>query len=154
MTQGTLANVVDREITDTRIVNAPRELLWKVWTEPAHITQWWGPNGFTNTTEKMNVRPGGEWTHVMHGPDGRDYPNRIVYREVVEPERLVFDHISSPNHRTTVTFEDLGDGKTKLTFVMIFDTSEDKRKVAEEYRAVEGLSQTLGRLQDYLTKVG
>jgi uncharacterized protein YndB with AHSA1/START domain len=152
MSQEMLMDLAEREIRDTRVINAPRELIWKVWTEPVHVTQWWGPNGFTNTTEKMEVRPGGEWTHVMHGPDGRNYPNRIVYREVVEPEKLVFDHISTPNHRTTVTFEDLGDGRTKLTFVMIFDTAEDKRWTAETFKAVEGLNQTLGRLEEYLAK--
>jgi uncharacterized protein YndB with AHSA1/START domain len=152
MAQETLLDLAEREIRDTRVINAPRELIWKVWTEPVHVTQWWGPNGFTNTTEKMDVREGGEWTHVMHGPDGRNYPNRIVYREVVEPERLVFDYISTPHHRTTVTFEDLGDGKTKLTFVMIFDTTEDKRWTAETFKAVEGLKQTLGRLEGYLAK--
>jgi len=131
MAQGTLANVEDREITDTRVVNAPRELIWKVWTD---------------------VKVGGEWVHTMHGPDGRDYPNRIVYKELVEPERIVYEHISSPWHRTTVTFEDLG-GKTKLTFQMLFETAEHKRKIVEEYKAVEGLSQTLGRLEDYLAKV-
>ncbi|HMG02444.1 MAG TPA: SRPBCC family protein [Edaphobacter sp.] len=152
MAQGTLANVEDREITDTRVVNAPRELIWKVWTEPVHVTQWWGPKGFTNTTHSMDVKVGGEWVHTMHGPDGRDYPNRIVYKELVEPERIVYEHISSPWHRTTVTFEDLG-GKTKLTFQMLFETAEHKRKIVEEYKAVEGLSQTLGRLEDYLAKV-
>jgi len=152
MAQGTLANVEDREITDTRVVNAPRELIWKVWTEPVHVTQWWGPKGFTNTTHSMDVRVGGEWVHTMHGPDGRDYENRIVYKELVEPERIVYEHISSPWHRTTVTFEDLG-GKTKLTFQMLFETAEHKRKVVEEYKAVEGLSQTLGRMEDYLAKV-
>ena len=153
MTQAMLANTAEREITDTRVVNAPRELVWKVFTEPVHVVQWWGPDGFTNTTKSMDVRVGGEWIHTMHGPDGKDYPNHIVYREVVEPERLVFDHISAPHHRTTVTFDDLGDGRTKLTFTMIFDTTEKKRWTVETYKADIGLTQTLGRLQDYLAKV-
>jgi uncharacterized protein YndB with AHSA1/START domain len=153
MIEERVVTTADREITETRIVNASRELLWKVWTEPAHITQWWGPNGFTNTTEKMDVRPGGEWPHVMHGPDGRNYPNRIVYREVVKPERLVYDHISTPHHRTTVTFEDIGGGKTKLTMTMIFDTTEEKRWTVETFQAEVGLKQTLGRLEEYLPGV-
>jgi uncharacterized protein YndB with AHSA1/START domain len=89
----------------------------------------------------------------MHGPDGTDYPNHVVYREVFEPERLVYDHISAPYHRTTVTFEDLGDERTKLTFSMIFDTTEDKRSTVERYKADIGLKQTLGRLEHYLTKM-
>jgi uncharacterized protein YndB with AHSA1/START domain len=153
MTQGTVANVAEREITDTRVIHAPRELVWKVFTEPVHVVQWWGPDGFTNTTKSMDVRVGGEWIHTMHGPDGTNYPNHIVYREVVEPERLVYDHTSAPYHRTTVTFEDLGDERTKLTFSMIFDTTEHKHSTVEKYKADIGLKQTLGRLEDYLTKV-
>jgi uncharacterized protein YndB with AHSA1/START domain len=153
MAQGTLANVAEREITDTRVINAPRELVWKVFTEPVHVVQWWGPDGFTNTTKSMDVRVGGEWIHTMHGPDGKDYPNHIVYRELVEPELLVYDHISAPHHRTTVTFDDLGDGRTKLTFTMIFDTTEKKRWTMDTFKADVGLKQTLGRLEDYLAKV-
>src|SRR5882757_9088706 len=152
MEEQRVVRTTDREIVETRIVNASRELLWKVWTEPAHITQWWGPNGFTNTTETMDVKPGGEWNHVMHGPDGHDYLNRIVYEEVVKPERLVFNHLSTPNHRTTVTFEDIGEGKTKLTMRMIFDTAEKKRWTEETLKAKAGLKQTLNRMEEYLTK--
>jgi len=153
MAQGTVANVAERELTDTRVINAPRELVWKVFTEPVHVVQWWGPEGFTNTTKSMDVRVSGEWIHTMHGPDVTDYPNHIVYREVVEPERLVYDHISAPYHRTTVTFEDLGDERTKLTFSMIFDTTEDKRSTVERYKADIGLKQTLGRLEQYLANM-
>jgi uncharacterized protein YndB with AHSA1/START domain len=153
MAMGTVANVAEREITDTRVVNAPRELIWKVFTEPVHVVQWWGPDGFTNTTHSMDVRVGGEWVHTMHGPDGRDYANRIVYVELVKPERIVYDHISAPWHRTTVTLEDIGKDKTKMTFQMIFETPEDKRKVVETFKADVGLKQTLGRMEDYLAKV-
>jgi uncharacterized protein YndB with AHSA1/START domain len=153
MTQGTLEDTAEREITDTRVINAPRELVWKVFTEPVHVVQWWGPDGFTNSTKSMDVRVGGEWIHTMHGPDGKDYPNHIVYREVVEPSRLVYDHISAPHHRTTVIFDDLGDGRTRLTFTMIFDTTEKKRWTVETFKADIGLKQTLGRLEAYLAKV-
>ena len=79
------ASTADREIAATRIFDAPRELVWKAWTDPKHVAQWWGPNGFTNTIHEMNVSPGGVWRFMMHGPDGTDYPNRIVFIEVVEP---------------------------------------------------------------------
>jgi uncharacterized protein YndB with AHSA1/START domain len=154
MAQAMLANTAEREITDTRVINAPRELVWKVFTEPVHVVQWWGPDGFTNTTKSMDVRVGGEWIHTMHGPDGKDYPNHLVYREVVEPERIVYDHGSPPHHRTTVILEDIGDGRTKLTFSMIFETTEHKRLTVETYKADIGLTQTLGRLEGYVAKVG
>jgi uncharacterized protein YndB with AHSA1/START domain len=78
----------DREIVTTRVFDAPREMVFDAWTDPKHIGQWWGPIGFTTTTHEMDVRPGGVWRFTMHGPDGRDYKNRIVYTEIVRPERL------------------------------------------------------------------
>ena len=85
-----VAATSDREIVLTRVFDAPREVVWKAWTDPQHIVKWWGPNGFTDTIETMAVRPGGTWKHVMHGPDGTDYANNSRYLEVVKPERLVY----------------------------------------------------------------
>ncbi len=82
----------DREIVITHVINATRERVWEAWTDPIHVQQWWGPNGFTTTVQEMNVRPGGAWRFIMHGPDGVDYPNKIVYEEIVKPERLVYVH--------------------------------------------------------------
>src|SRR5688572_30826396 len=106
-------STADREISATRVFDAPRDLVWKAWTDPKHIAQWWGPNGFTNTISEMDVKPGGVWRFVMHGPDGTDYRNEIVYLEVVKPERLVYDHGPSPKFRVTVTFAAEGN-KTRL----------------------------------------
>ena len=144
-------STADREISTTRMYDAPRELVWKVWTDPAHIAQWWGPNGFTTTTSKMEVKPGGMWLFVMHGPDGTDYPNEVRYLEVVEPERLVYEHGPVPKFHVTVTFEDV-DGKTKLTMRSLFESAEIRKKVVEEYNAIEGMHQTLGRLAEYLAR--
>src|SRR4051794_29231769 len=80
----------DREIVFSRVFDAPRELVWKAWTEPHHVTKWWGPNGFTTTIHEMDVRTGGTWHHTMHGPDGTDYPNKSIFVEVVKPERIVY----------------------------------------------------------------
>ena len=82
------AGAAAREIVAARVFDAPRELVFDAWTDPEHVAQWWGPNGFTNTIHEMDVRPGGVWRFVMHGPDGVDYNNKIVYIEVVKPERL------------------------------------------------------------------
>ena len=142
----------ERELLETRIFNAPRELVWKVWTDPEHIAQWWGPNGFTLTIHKMDVRPGKSWEFIMHGPDGRNYDNEITYVKVVKPERLVYDHISTPRFRATVTLEDLG-GKTKLTMRMVFESSESLKQTMKVFKADEGLKQTLGRLAEILQKL-
>jgi uncharacterized protein YndB with AHSA1/START domain len=67
-------------IIATRVFDAPRELVFALWTDPEHLAQWWGPNGFTTTTHTFDMRPGGAWRFVMHGPDGRDYQNRITMK--------------------------------------------------------------------------
>src|SRR5216684_6933391 len=86
------SETADREIAITRVFNVPRNLVWSAWTDPKHVAQWWGPTGFTNTIHKMEVKVGGVWDFIMHGPDGTDYPNYIEYREIVPPERIVFLH--------------------------------------------------------------
>jgi uncharacterized protein YndB with AHSA1/START domain len=141
----------DREIVATRVFDAPRDLVWQVWTDPEHITHWWGPNGFTTTIHEMDVEPGGAWRFIMHGPDGVDYRNEIIYVEVKKPERLVYDHVSGPKFHVIVTFDEES-GKTKLTMRMVFDTAAERDQTVEKFNAVEGLSETLGRLKEYLAK--
>jgi uncharacterized protein YndB with AHSA1/START domain len=141
----------DREIVAVRVFDAPRELVWKLWTDPHHVAQWWGPKGFTNTIYEMDVRPGGTWRFVMHGPDGTDYQNKIVYVDVARPERLTYDHVSGPLFHSVVHFNDLGD-KTEVHVRMIFESAQLRNKVADEFGAVEGLNQTLGRLGEQLAK--
>lgn len=82
------ANTTDRELVFTRIFDVPRDLVFTAWTDPKHVAQWWGPIGFTTTIHEMDVRPNGVWRLTMRGPDGVDYRNRIVFLEVVRPERL------------------------------------------------------------------
>jgi uncharacterized protein YndB with AHSA1/START domain len=144
----------DRELVFTRILDAPRALVWEVWTDPKHVAEWWGPLGFSITTHSMDVRPGGEWRLVMHGPDGTDYNNRIVYVEVVKPERLVYKHVPDKDtepvsFETTVTFAER-DGKTALTMRMLFPSAKALQHVVRTYGAEEGAKQTLGRLAAHL----
>jgi uncharacterized protein YndB with AHSA1/START domain len=154
---GSLATLVgDREIAAVRIFDAPRDLVWKVWTDPEHVVQWWGPNGFTTTTYSMEVKPGGVWRFVMHGPDGRDYQNKITYLEVVKPERLVYKHggdkeVEPVNFHVTVTFRELG-GKTRLDMHSVFPSAKARDYVIKTYGAFEGMKQHLGRLEEYLAK--
>jgi uncharacterized protein YndB with AHSA1/START domain len=147
-------NTVDREIVITRIFHAPRELVFKAWTNPKHVAQWWGPNGFTTTIQEMDVRPGGNWRLVMHGPDGKDYKNKIVFTEVVKSERLVYKHVpeagtESTTHESTVTFVELG-GKTEVTMRMLFASAAAREHIVKTYNVIEGGKQTLGRLGEYL----
>jgi uncharacterized protein YndB with AHSA1/START domain len=143
-----------RTIVTSRMFDAPRELVFAAWTDPRHLVHWWGPDGFTTTTRSIDVRPGGVWRFVMHGPDGRDYENRITYQEIVRPERLVYSHgggeeVEPVTFQTTVTFEDVG-GKTRLTMRALFPSAAERDRVAREYGAVEGANQHLERLATHL----
>ena len=150
MAQQNDTNTTGRELVISRVLNAPRELVWQVWTNPDHIKNWWGPNGFTNTIFTMEVKPGGVWDFIMHGPDGTDYKNKSIYKEVVKPERIVFDHVSGPKFQTTITFEEQ-DNKTLLTWRMLFATKEELEQVIKTFKADEGLKQNIVKLQAYLT---
>jgi uncharacterized protein YndB with AHSA1/START domain len=145
----------DREIVVSRIFAAPRELVWAAWTDPKQVVRWWGPRGFTTTIEKMDVRPGGEWKHIMRGPDGAEYPNESVFTEVVKPERIRFSqggakrgeaHVS---FEATWTFEALGD-RTRLTVRMVFPTAAARERVVRDYGALEGAIQTMDRLGELI----
>lgn len=144
----------DREIVLSRTFDAPRELVWKAWTDPALVAQWWGPAGFTNTIQTMDVRVGGRWEHIMHGPDGTDYPNSVVFDEVVKPERLVFTHgkteqFGFESFQTVVTFEAVGE-QTIVTLKNVFASPAEKDRQIREVGAVEGGKQTLARLAEFL----
>ena len=147
----------DREIVITRVFDAPRELVWEAMTKPEHVVHWWGPNGFTNTLLKMDFCIGGEWSHIMHGPDGTDYPNKCVFTAIVEPERIEFSnggkHKGDPNANfdATWTFEVMGK-QTKVTIHLFFPTAEVRNMVVEKHGAIEGGKQTLARLAGYVSK--
>lgn len=146
----------EREIVITRLIDAPRALVFDAWTDPEHIGRWWGPRGFTTTTHSMDVKPGGEWRFVMHGPDGTDYKNKIVYLEVAKPERLVYKHEGGEGDeavkfQSSVTFAELG-GKTNVTLRMVFATAAARDFVIKKHGAIEGGKQTLERLAEHLAR--
>ena len=148
-----MSNASGSEMIIERVIDAPRELIFRAFTEPEHVKHWWGPNGFTNTIHEMDVRPGGIWRFIMHGPDGTDYPNKIVYVEVTPPERLVYEHSGDRpdgpvSFRSTITREATG-GKTKVTLRADLGSVEEFQR-AKEFGAVEGGQQTLARLDAYV----
>lgn len=124
-----MSDMSDRELNTTRTFDAPRERVFRAFSDPVQLARWWGPNGFTDTVHEFDLRPGGVWRHTMHGPNGTDYHNESVFVEVVEPDRVVFDHIE-PIHRfrMAMTFAEHA-GKTTLTWRMVFDTVEECAKV-------------------------
>jgi Uncharacterized conserved protein len=144
----------DREIFLTRLLKAPREVVFKAWTDPEQVVQWWGPDGFTTTNKEMNVSPGGIWRYTMHGPDGIDYPNRVEYIEVAEPERLVYlqcgeEPFDDIEFHVTVLFEKEGNN-TRLIMRSVFQTKEELDRVVKEYGALEGAKQHAARLEKFL----
>jgi uncharacterized protein YndB with AHSA1/START domain len=145
-------NTQDRKLLLTRVLNAPVELVWEVWTNPEHIAQWWGPNGFTNTITKMDVQPGGEWDLVMHGPDGTDYKNKSVFKEVVMHKKIVYEHISGPKFLATIEF-DGQDDKTFIRWHMLFESEEQFIQVVKTFKADEGLKQNVEKLDRYLASL-
>jgi len=148
-----------REIVITREFAAPRELVWEAMTNPLHVVNWWGPRGFSTTIEEMDVRPGGVWKHVMHGPDGVNYPNKSIFKEVVKPERIIYSHGGGRENGpgasfvATWTFDAVETGKTKVTIRMVFPSAPDRNFVVKEFGAIEGGKQTLERLGEHLTKM-
>jgi uncharacterized protein YndB with AHSA1/START domain len=138
----------DRELRLSRVLDAPVELVWEVFTDPAHIAQWWGPNGFSNTITRMEVKPGGKWDLVMHGPDGTDYKNESVFLEVVKHRKIVFEH-RSPRFTATIAFEERGE-HTLLTWHMVFESAEQFIQVVKTFKADEGLKQNVEKLNRYL----
>jgi len=144
-----------RSIVGTRVLDAPRARVFSVWTDAKHLAQWWGPNGFTTTTQAFDFRPGGVWRFVMHGPDGRDYQNRITFDEIVSLERIVYRHgggdeVEPVQFTQTVTFRDLGNGQTFLTWHGTFPSAAERARVIRDYGADKGLVQTMARLDDYV----
>lgn len=148
--------VADREIVISRTIGSRRELVFEAFTDVRHLSRWWGPDGFTTTTREFEFRPGGEWTFVMHGPDGTDYREWISWTEITPPERISLLHgefRDDPNAFETVfTFVPDGTG-TRLEMRTVFPTKELRDEAVEKYGAVEGGRQTLASLAAYVTDV-
>jgi uncharacterized protein YndB with AHSA1/START domain len=152
-----------KEILITRILDAPRELVWKAWTEPERLKRWWGPKIFTSPFSKIDLRVGGRYLFCMRSPDGKDFWSTGVYREIVEPERIVYtdsfaDEKGNPvpaSHYgmsgewqrellVTVTFEE-HESKTKLTLQHIGIPAGENRKLAQQ-----GWNESFDKLEESL----
>jgi uncharacterized protein YndB with AHSA1/START domain len=143
----------DRTLVITRVLDAPRDMVFAAWIDQDQAARWWGPKGFISVSCTMDVRVGGVWRRVMHSPEGTEHRARGVYQEISRPERLVFtyaweDETGHPKHETlvTLTFADLGNGKTELTLHQARFESIGAR---EDHEA--GWSSCLERFADHLT---
>lgn len=146
----------EREIVISRVIDGPRDVVFEAFTEVRHLSQWWGPEGFTTTTKSMEFRVGGEWIFVMHGPDGTDYSEWISWTELVPPERIALVHGESPDDpnafESVLTFS-AEDGKTRIEMRTVFPTKELKDEAVEKYHAIEGGEQTLTNLATYVAEL-
>jgi uncharacterized protein YndB with AHSA1/START domain len=145
--------VTGREITITRVYDAPRELVWKAWTEPEQLARWWGANGWSTrlSTVVMDVRPGGTFRLTsVRDADGSEMDTEAVYREVVEPERLAFAELPRDDCHEgavgAVTFTELGDGRTEMVFRTTMWTTEELRRTSRT-----GLESAFDRLAEHLS---
>ena len=141
----------NREIVTTRIFDAPKEIVFKAWEDPGILMTWWGPDGFTNTFHEFNFKPGGKWLFTMHSPDGREYPNTNIFREVIDCRLIVFDHLE-PVHTFRVTTHFVNSGnKTQLSFCMQFESAEEYDRV-KPY-VIDANEQNFNRLEAALLKM-
>ncbi|MHA4807293.1 SRPBCC domain-containing protein [Flavitalea flava] len=139
------------ELIYTRMLNAPRDMVWEVWTQPEHIKEWWGPDGFTLTNNSMDVQTGKNWNFIMHG-NGQDYDNRIQYLEVVRPSRLTYkqgDGKGTLSFTVYVTFEEAAE-KTLLTMRSVFESEAVIAELNRKVNAIESGNQTLNKLEGYI----
>jgi uncharacterized protein YndB with AHSA1/START domain len=146
----------DREIAISRVIDAPRGLVFEAFTEVRHLSRWWGPDGFTTTTRAFEFRAGGAWEFVMHGPDGTDYQEWISFTEIVPPERIALlhgEHRDDPNaFQSVITFEPDG-AATRIEMRTVFPTRELRDEAAEKYHAIDGGRQTLNSLAAYVAEI-
>ncbi|NMG74402.1 SRPBCC family protein [Aromatoleum diolicum] len=136
-------STADREFVHSRVIDAPRERVFKAFSDPAHLARWWGPNGFSSTFHEFDFRAGGTWRFVMHGPDGTDYPNESVFMEVLAPERIVFEHFSGHHFEMTITLAAQG-AQTVVGWRQVFDTAAERQRIAKF--VTEANEQNLDRL--------
>jgi uncharacterized protein YndB with AHSA1/START domain len=146
----------DREIVISRVIDAPRELVFEAFTEVRHLSRWWGPEGFTTTTRSFEFRAGSEWNFVMHGPDGTDFLEWIYWTEIVPPERIALLHGEYPGDpnafESVLTFEPVG-AATRIEMHTVFPTKELRDAAVEKFHAIEGGHQTLSNLAAYVTEI-
>ena len=146
----------DREIVISRVIGAPRELVFEAFTEVRHLSRWWGPEGFSTSTRAFEFRVGGEWDFVMHGPDGTDYQEWISFAEIAPPERIALLHgefRGDPDAFESVLTFALDGEATRIEMRTVFPTKELRDEAVEKYHAIEGGRQTLGNLAAYVAEI-
>lgn len=151
MTSEIISTTTDCEIVSSRIFNAPRDLVYTAWTDPNHLKNWWGPAGFTNTFNEFDLRPGGRWRFIMHGPDKGNYPNECEFIKIEKPNIIAWKRHSKPLFQVVATFEEVSGNQTKIVWKMLFNSEDECRKV--KAFAVDKNEENFDRLEKELAKM-
>lgn len=151
MTTAIIKTTPESEIVSSRIFNFQKELLFKAWSNPNHLKNWWGPNGFTNTFNEFDFRVGGKWSFVMHGPDKGNYANECEFIKIEEPSLIAWKRHSKPLFQVVATFEAVAENQTKLVFKMLFETIEECKKIKPF--VIDKNEENFDRLETELSKM-
>jgi uncharacterized protein YndB with AHSA1/START domain len=129
VTSEIISTTPDCEIVSSRIVHATRDVVYIAWTDPNHLKNWWGPAGFTNTFNEFDLRPGGKWSFIMHGPDKGNYHNECEFIKTDKPALIAWKRLSKPIFQVVATFEAISTDRTKIVYKMIFNSVDECNKV-------------------------
>lgn len=150
-TTGILNTTPECEIVTSRIVAFPRQLVYRAWSEPEHLKNWWGPNGFSNTFNIFDFKVGGRWSFIMHGPDKGHYVNECTFTVIRAPELIVWDRQSKPIFQVEVTLSELDENKTKVVFKQKFETEDECNKIKKF--VLDKNEENMDRLEHELKKM-
>lgn len=151
MTTEILQTTPDCEIVSTRTVKASRELVFRAWSDPIHLKNWWGPAGFTNTFDEFDFRVGGKWRFIMHGPEKGHYRNECEFIKLDFPSLIAWKRHSKPHFQVVAMFESVSEEQTRIVFKMLFNSAEECRKI--KAFAVDKNEENFDRLEIELTKI-
>jgi len=146
-----ISTTPDCEIVTSRIVNASRDIVYKAWTDPNHLKNWWGPAGFTNTFNEFDLREGGKWSFIMHGPDKGNYANECEFIKINKPNLIAWKRHSKPLFQVVATFDEVASNKTKVVFKMLFNSAEECNKLKPF--VIDKNEENMDRLENELIKM-
>lgn len=150
-TPETISTMPECEIVSSRFVNFSIDIVFKAWTDPNHLKNWWGPKGFTNTFNEFDLRVGGKWSFIMHGPERGDYRNECEFTNIEKPTLISWKRYSKPLFQVVAAFEEISADKTKIVFRQIFDSEAECNKIKPF--AVEKNEENFDRLEVELKKM-
>ena len=151
MTTEIIKATPDCEIVSSRIIHSSRELVYRAWSEPIHLKNWWGPKGFTNTFNVFEFQVGGKWSYIMHGPEKGNYANECEFIKIEKPSLIAWKRFSKPIFQVVVAFEKVSAEKTKIVFKMLFNSADECRKI--KAFVVDKNEENFDRLEDELSRM-